>query len=297
MRHVDPELKSELEGGATTLCRCWRIRRRDGLVLGFTDHDRPLHFEGIDFRPGGGLDATALQMTNGLAVDNAQTLGALSDDSIREEDLKAGRFDGAEVDHWLVDWRKPDRRVHLFRGSIGEIKHGESWFEAEVRGLTDRLNVPVGRTIKRSCDRVLGDDRCRVNLDDPRYVCEATVTDVPEAGWIVTSDDAAFPPGWFVHGTLRWLSGANRGTIGIVGAESIEADRRTFRLVAEPPLPVSPGDQFRVVAGCDKRAETCREKFSNFLNFRGFPHIPGEDWVVAYPRRGERHDGSSLRRR
>jgi uncharacterized phage protein (TIGR02218 family) len=297
MRQLDPEFRAELEGGATTLCRCWRIRRRDGLVLGFTDHDRSLHFDGTDFEPGAGLDASALQMTNGLAVDNAQTLGALSDDCIREEDLKAGRYDGAEVDHWLVDWRKPERRVHLFRGSIGEIKHGESWFEAEVRGLTDRLNVPVGRIIKRSCDRVLGDERCRVDLEDPRFACEATVIDAPESGRIVALVAGHYPSGWFVHGALHWLKGANRGTTGIVAAESVEDDRRTFRLVADPPLPVAPGDRFRVVAGCDKRAETCRDKFSNFLNFRGFPHIPGEDWVVVYPRKGERHDGSSLRDR
>jgi uncharacterized phage protein (TIGR02218 family) len=48
------------------------------------------------------------------------------------------------------------------------------------------------------------------------------------------------------------------------------------------------------VAGCDKRAETCRAKFGNFLNFRGFPHIPGEDWVTAYPKDGVIHDGTSL---
>jgi len=52
--------------------------------------------------------------------------------------------------------------------------------------------------------------------------------------------------------------------------------------------------RFRVVAGCDKTAETCRAKFSNFLNFRGFPHIPGDDWVTAYPKNGAVHDGSSL---
>jgi len=47
--------------------------------------------------------------------------------------------------------------------------------------------------------------------------------------------------------------------------------------------------------GCDKRFATCRDRFSNTLNFRGFPTIPGDDFLTAYPAEGERNDGSSRR--
>lgn len=60
-----------------------------------------------------------------------------------------------------------------------------------------------------------------------------------------------------------------------------------------PGATVAAGDRFRVVAGCDKSADTCRAKFANFLNFRGFPHLPGDDWVTAYPKDGQINDGSS----
>ena len=62
------------------------------------------------------------------------------------------------------------------------------------------------------------------------------------------------------------------------------------------PAGLVAGDLLRLEAGCDKRAETCREKFGNFLNFRGFPHIPGEDWLASYPVRSHRNDGGSLGR-
>ena len=58
--------------------------------------------------------------------------------------------------------------------------------------------------------------------------------------------------------------------------------------------PVAAGDLVRLEAGCDKRAVTCRDKFSNFMNFRGFPHVSGEDWLVSYPVQGGAHDGGSL---
>ena len=59
---------------------------------------------------------------------------------------------------------------------------------------------------------------------------------------------------------------------------------------------IAAGDLVRLEAGCDKRMETCRLKFANILNFQGFPDIPGEDWVMAYPGRGSApSDGESLR--
>jgi uncharacterized phage protein (TIGR02218 family) len=37
------------------------------------------------------------------------------------------------------------------------------------------------------------------------------------------------------------------------------------------------------VEGCDKRLETCRDRFANTLNFRGEPHLPGNDLLTRYP--------------
>ncbi|MFT6426340.1 MAG: hypothetical protein ACJAYH_002126 [Celeribacter sp.] len=35
-------------------------------------------------------------------------------------------------------------------------------------------------------------------------------------------------------------------------------------------------------------------KFDNFLNFQGFPHIPGEDWLTSYPQSSDLNEGGSL---
>jgi len=47
--------------------------------------------------------------------------------------------------------------------------------------------------------------------------------------------------------------------------------------------------------GCDKRSSTCSGRFDNLLNFRGFPSIPGGDFLTVYPGAGQRHDGGSRR--
>ena len=46
---------------------------------------------------------------------------------------------------------------------------------------------------------------------------------------------------------------------------------------------------------CDKRWETCVGTFGNGVNFRGFPDVPGDDFLTAWPAQGGRHDGGSRR--
>lgn len=296
MRRIDPEFQARLDGGATTLCRCWRVVRRDGATYGFTDHDGDVVFEGLTFRAGTGLDASALEAGTGLSVDNGQALGALSAASVSEDDIRTGKFDRAEVRQWLVDWTRPDLRVLLFRGEFGEIRRSDGAFEVELRGLAETLNAPVGRTILRSCDRILGDAKCGVDATRPEFTVETGALAGCTGSLVLSERLPAFEDGWFQHGSLTWLTGANSGERASIKADRVVNGQRRIDLWSEPSWPVVAGDRFRLVAGCDKQAATCRAKFDNMLNFRGFPHIPGEDWVTAYPKDGANHDGRSLRR-
>jgi uncharacterized phage protein (TIGR02218 family) len=293
MRAIDPELQARLDGGATRLCRCWLVSRRDGGEMGFTEHDQDLAFGGVVYRASSGMDATALQSATGLSVDNAQAVGAPTSAAISEEDIRAGRYDGAEIRQWLVDWERPELRVLMFRGSLGEIRRADGAFEVELRGLAEALNAPVGRSVLRTCDRALGDAKCGFDVGRPGFSGEGVVVSGAGAS-LVASGLGGFAAGWFAQGTLVWLSGGNAGDRAAVKADRAgEAGARALTLWQEPGRRLAAGDRFRVVAGCDKRAETCRAKFDNLINFRGFPHIPGDDWVTAYPKDGATHDGGS----
>lgn len=296
MRAIPFELRAKLDAGTTTLCRCWRLTFRDGTVMGFTDHDETLGFDGVTYRAESGLDARSLQTGTGLSVDNGQAVGALSSDAITESDIRAGRYDRARVDQWLVDWKQPDLRVQIFRGTIGEIRLSDAGFEAELRGMAEDLNVPVGRSIFRTCDRVLGDSKCGFDLTSPGFSAETAAQAGSARGRVIAFRLEDFADGWFAQGTLTWLDGANSGSTFRIKEDRPYNITRLIELWEEPSELISTGDRFRVTAGCDKRAVTCREKFSNFRNFRGFPHIPGEDWVVAYPKDGAVHDGQSRER-
>lgn len=289
-------LHAHLKSGTTTVCRAWAVRRRDGIEMGFTDHDRDLVFEGITFRASSGLTARALQQSTGLSVDNTEAIGALSDAAIREEDILAGCFDGAEIRAWLVNWTDADQRVLQFRGSFGEIVRAGGAFRAELRGLAEVLNQPQGRVYQRDCQAVLGDRQCRFDLGQLGYFAEREVEVVEEDRIFRFKDFAGFDDRWFERGRLRVLSGVAAGSLAVVKNDRLKASRREIEVWERLRPGIAPGDRIRLEAGCDRRAETCRKKFKNFIHFRGFPHIPGEDWLASFPASGGVNDGGSLSR-
>ncbi len=287
--------QAHLSTGCTTISRAWAVTRQDGMTLGFTDHDTVLDFAGIRFEPDSGMTAKALTQSTGLSVDNTEGYGALSSDTINEADLLAGRYDGAEIRSWLVNWADSTAHVLIFRGTFGEVSRGAGAFTAELRGLSEPLGQVTGRVYHPRCSAVLGDGRCRFDLNRAGYFHAGVAERVEDAVifWFAPFEGVA--DRWFEKGRLRMTSGAAVGLIGMVKNDRILADgTRRVELWQRLGADVAPGDAVRLEAGCDRRAETCRIKFDNFMNFRGFPHVPGEDWMSSYPVKAGMNDGGSL---
>lgn len=264
------------------IARAWAITRSDGLVLGFTDHDRALEFDGIAFRPDSGMSARAVVQSSGLSVDNSEAVGALSDAAITEVDLMAGRWDSADVRLWEVDWSDTANRRLIFRGHLGEVARSGAAFRAELRGLSEPLNRVQGRVYHPRCSAQLGDGQCRFALDREGYSAEGVIVSDEEGRRFVLSGVAGHDARWFEHGRLIVLSGAAEGLSGMVKVDlALAGQRRDVELWAGLGIRPAAGDRVKLVAGCDKRAETCRLKFLNYTNFRGFPHLPPEDWLIA----------------
>ncbi|WP_108260333.1 DUF2163 domain-containing protein [Mangrovicoccus ximenensis] len=289
---VTGDFLDHFAGGHTTVCHCWRLTRKDGAVFGFTDHDRDLSFGGVTFRAGTGLTANALSQTTGLSVDNSEAAGVLSDSAVSEDELKAGLFDGAEVSAWLVNWSDAEQRALQFRGALGEVKMEAGEFRAELRGLSEALNQTQGRVFQRGCSAQLGDARCGLDLSGPDYTVEASVASMTGRSRFALPALGQYADRWFEQGRFEVLDGAAAGLSG-----HVKSDRagpvRSVELWEEIRGGIAPGDRVRLVAGCDKRAETCKVKYGNFPNFRGCPHIPGEDWLLSYPSRSGGNDGGS----
>jgi uncharacterized phage protein (TIGR02218 family) len=294
MLTLPPILAAHLATGTTTLCTCWRLTRGDGVVLGFTDHDRDLSFDGTTFEAASGFTATEAKASLGNAVDNLEVTGALTSDRLTAAELADGAYDDAKVEIWRVNWADVAQRVLLRTGSLGETGHGSSSFFAEVRGLTHVLGQEQGRTYQYTCDAELGDARCSVALTNPVFRGTGAVAAVSADGTLTVSGLSTFTTGWFTRGVITWTSGARAGRSDRVRRHEVSVGVVTLDVWQRSAVPQSVGDTFTAVAGCNKDFATCREKFANGLNFRGMPHMPGNDFLTRYPNRDDAsNDGNS----
>lgn len=280
MRTLPAGLADHLATGATTLCHCWRVTLTSGERMGFTDHDRVLTFDGTTFDAESGFTATEMESSLGLSIDNLEASGALSSARISETRIAAGDFDDAQVEIWRVNWQDVSQRVLLKRGYIGEIARGQYYFSAELRGLSHVLNQQKGRLFQHSCDAVLGDSRCGINLSSAAYSAIAQVVGVDNMRVLRVTGLGTFARGFFAAGTAEFTSGVNLGRKWQIKFSRIRTSYQEIELWQPLAQPAAVGDYVRVKAGCNKQFDTCKSKFNNVVNFRGFPHIPGNDKIM-----------------
>ncbi|RIY01296.1 DUF2163 domain-containing protein [Aureimonas flava] len=288
MTGVSDDFRARLRQPATTLAHAWRVTRTDGEVFGFTDHDEDLAFAGTVFCARTGWTAGEAEAGLGLAAGTHAVDGALSSEAIREEDIAAGLFDGARVEIFRVDWRKPDDHLLIDVADFGEITRNDVGMTVELRGLAARLDRRHGRFYRRRCDAALGDARCRVDLAPWTRV--GRIASLAERRLVLeglgTFDLDPYRDGRLAVGTVpeRTVAGLRAADDGTVVADIVEALAPSWAV----------GDEARVTAGCDRSFATCRERFANGLNFRGFPHIPGADAALAVAKSDGLHDGSAV---
>ena len=295
MRALPSGLTAAIESGAASLCTCWLLTRADGTKLGFTDHDRNLALNGVTCAAATGWTAGAAETELGVKAGTATTTGALDSTAITEADIAAGRYDGAGVEAWRVDWSDPANAVLLWRGTVARLVRTGTAFTAEIEGPLWLLQRSAGRTYSKLCDARLGDGRCRFDVSGAAFNGAGAVTASSDDRRLTVSGLDAFAAGWFAAGLLTWTSGANVGAMQTVASHLVGETGVVLVLEEAALQPVAAGDAFTVQAGCDKSFSTCDAKFTNIANFQGFPDIPGDDYLAVNAATSPRNDGSSRR--
>lgn len=293
MKQLPGDLASHLASGATTLCHCWRLVRRDGGVLGFTDHDLDIVFGGTTFAAHSGVELAEVDARLGFSVGGTEVAGALVSDVLNEQDLAAGRYDGASVETWLVNWSSPAQRLLLDVTTIGEVRRTDTAFAAELRSMAYKLDQDTGRLYQLTCSADLGDARCGVALATPAFTTTRPVLHT-DGRITCTVDLHDFADRWFSAGSIAFTSGLNTGARVAIKEHRAASAGAVISLWTPMPATISPGDAVTLVAGCDKGLATCGAKFKNVVNFRGCAHMPGNDVVTAYASTSVVMDGGSL---
>ncbi len=267
-------MPSIADGELTSIALCWRIERPDGAGLALTSHDCALTHDGILFVPTPGITPASVSRSLGLEPDSGEVAGALSSDALLTHDLALGRWDGARVRLSAVDWAAPNAEaIDLLAGELGELSSQGESFTAELRGAAARLEHPVCPATSPQCRANFGDKQCRVDLAGRSSFAEVVSAD---GGQLQLDRDIGDD---YLLGRLRYLRGANCG----VATRIIAIDGDVVRVRDLPRAIVESGCRVEIREGCDKRFETCAGRFDNAVNFRGEPHLPGNDLLTRFP--------------
>lgn len=274
MKTLSSALATHIDGEVTTLASCWKLTRRDGAVMGFTDHDRDIMVAGVVYVATTGMTSSAVSASNTLKVDELDIEGMLHSESISEQDIMKGLYDHAEVDVFMVDYTQPDEgALPLRTGWFGEVTLRGNQFVAEIRGLSQALQQPIGDIYSPGCRAMLGDSRCGVNLG--AYTVSGVVSAAHDV-YGVSDASLTQEGGYFTAGQITFTSGANAG----VSAEVKYYSNKRFYFTLPLREACATGDTFTAVAGCDKTTVRCKALFDNIVNFRGEPHVPGTDRML-----------------
>lgn len=263
-----------LDGDLTAIAFCWRIERADGAGLALTSHDAPLTSGGITYHAAPGMLPAAIQRRAGLEANGGEVSGAITSASLGEQDLVLGRWDGARVMLVATEWEQSEAEpVPLMQGELGEVRLEKGQFKAELRGAAARLEAAICPETSPECRAELGDKKCRVDLAGRTMI--AVILGIEGNALIldrtVSSD--------FLWGRVRIVSGANCGLMSVL----VEAEGDRIELREAMRAELKAGDRIELRHGCDKSFATCSARFGNAANFRGEPHLPGNDLLTRYP--------------
>jgi uncharacterized phage protein (TIGR02218 family) len=182
MKTVSAGMTTHLAASSTTLAFCFQVERSDGAVFGGTEHSLPLSIDisdgngSVTYQPAVGFSRTALEFTNDFQPNNLTLSGAFESVGITKADLRAGRYQGAIVKVFLVNWAALADGIVPFGAYLpGEVAVATG-FEVQLRGVIDRYSNDIVEEIVGPCGLELGETvQCRVKLDPAAWSAAASV--------------------------------------------------------------------------------------------------------------------------
>jgi uncharacterized phage protein (TIGR02218 family) len=162
----------------------------------------------------------------------------------------------------------------LFAGRISDIDCTRTGIDLKCRSHLELLNIQMPRRLwQSSCTHTFGDAMCQFDRSSMQATFSAGLGS--SEAQIATSLSPT-PPSLYIQGTVIGVTGANARSSRTVA--NMAGGWIYVRLAFLSPI--LPGDQFRLLPGCDRTLSTCTTVFNNAVHYGGFPYIPTPETAV-----------------
>ena len=261
-----------------TAAWCVRIECLNGTTVRLTSHPNDLTMSNAEiYKTDSGYEPSAYGSTAGFSPSALDLDGICAVGGVSRDALASGVFDNARVHIFKCDYLNPvEDYEKITLGFFGKTTLEDDKYRIEGMGLVDALNQSVGRSIKPGCDARFGDARCGISLAAVKV--SGALTGI-SSSLVIQDSSRSEPEDWFGAGTIRFTSGPN-AALGAFDIRAFNAGGTitVFDAIYYPP---QVGDTYEMTPGCRKRREDCRDKWSNIINFQGFPDQPTSTTYLA----------------
>jgi len=277
MKSIPSLLKAQIDDG--TICTLFKIEAKDGTVMYLTDHNQALTVDGNSYTPSAGVTRLKMKATNNAEVSNQEVAATILD--LPENELKSGKWDNAKLEVSMVGWKNPSAgKLVIFKGAIGVIQWTDMGFKADIQNYLRNLQKNIGATVTAQCRHQLYSTEepgrigfCGVNKGS--FTVFTTVEYVLTQKLKFKVNTTGRPDLWGSSGFVKFTSGNNAGLSYEVKIHRVEGAPlgESVELFIPCIGNIVAGDTVELSAGCDHSLETCKTKFSNSVNYGGFPHL------------------------
>jgi len=277
MKTISDDFKNSLKNNTINLIRCWKITLLDGAILGFTTNNCDIIYDNLKYFSFSSDNIKNLESNIDIKEDFFKIQNVISTDIITNNDILSGKYNNAKVEVFLLNnFDLTQGKIVLLNGKIYDIEYKDNIFIAKVIGLKENLNVEIGEMYGPLCRANFCDKKCKLNRNN--FTFTGSISEVISNSEFKTSDTTFLskPNAYFENGVITFTSGNNKNQ----KMEVKQFSNGDFVLSIEMPYIIMVGDSFSVISGCDKSFKSCCNKFSNAINFRGEPHLPGIDILL-----------------
>ncbi len=287
-RTISNELKAHKLGDLRTVAYCLSITSKYNTTgtpdYSFTTHQEPIVFDGVTYTSTPNVIPSAIETNGNMNNGTLDCSGAFIITGLDIDNLQSGYLDGASFIIFEVNYNDLTAgSMELFRGEFGDVTGGDYTYNTEIQGMESVFDRTIGSAVQKNCGVQFCSTRCGLNAATYTIagavvstVTSRRVFTVTSGSGLVATDD------YYGNGLITWKTGYNARLTRVV--DSWDQATRTITLIEDMPYTVTPGDTFDIIAGCRKRySEDCITKYSNGVNFQGYPYAPTEEEFNKIP--------------
>ena len=181
-------------------------------------------------------------------------------------DVMEGKLYAAQIKVQLVDYVL-NKSYFCKSYDVMEVIHDSSdKFFISMKPKSNKINNFLNQHFSPICRAEFCDERCKLNKKD--FSVEGQIIKLIDTNtfkWLAKIKEHSY----YIGGKFLLTNGVHCGQEFTI----LESMGQNLKINLPLQVKLKVGDQFIITAGCDKHLDTCRDKFSNVINFRGEPFI------------------------